>query len=233
MNYLELKKDLIANRIIVNDDQIELMHKFLDMLFEWNKNVNLTAIKNEEEAIEKHLFDSLLPSLLLDFNFKKIIDVGSGAGFPGIPLAIVYPTSEFILLEPINKKAKFLEAVVSSLGLTNVKVVIKRAEEFKEDRGVYDIAISRAVAKLNILLELSIPLIKVQGFFIAMKSSQASAEIEDSLLALKKLNASISRISQLNLPICGDFRENILIVKNEGTPLKYPRPYAQIVKRPL
>lgn len=233
MTYLEFQNDLKANNINIDDSQIKLMEAYLKMLLEWNKNINLTAIREEEDAIEKHLFDSLIPSLLLSFESKKVIDIGSGAGFPGIPLAILYPKSEFTLLEPVQKKAKFLNAVILSLGLKNVTVLVKRAEDCLEERGRFDIAISRAVARLNVLLELSIPLISVGGYFIAMKSMKAQEEVEESFNAIKKLNTEIIKISQYNLPICKDFRENILFKKINSTPIKYPRRYDVITKRPL
>jgi 16S rRNA (guanine527-N7)-methyltransferase len=233
MTYLELEKDLIANNINVTSKQVDSMKTYLKMLLEWNQNINLTAIRNEEDAIEKHLFDSLLPSLLLDFNSKNIIDIGSGAGFPGIPLAILFPNSQFTLLEPVQKKAKFLSAVTSTLGLKNITVLVKRAEDCLEERGRYDIAISRAVARLNILLELSIPLIKVDGFFISMKSLKANEEIKESKSAIKKLNIEIVKISQYNLPLSNEYRENILFKKLNSTPIKYPRRFDQILKRPL
>ncbi len=233
MTYEELTNCLLENGIQLDSKKVDLLKRYVAILLKWNESINLTAIRKEDEIVEKHLYDSFLPSLICDFHNKNIIDVGSGAGFPGIPLAILYPDAKFVLLEPISKKANFLSTVLSELNLTNVSVVVKRAEDFKEKRGTFDIAISRAVASLNILLELCIPLIKVNGYFIAMKSQKADEEIDKSANAIKKLNCDIASILKDTLPSNNDIRCNILFKKMLGTDVKYPRPYATILKRPL
>lgn len=233
MTYEELVSSLKENDIILSDSQTNCLKSYVDLLLQWNEIINLTAIRKEEEIIEKHLFDSYLPSLLTDFHHKNIIDIGSGAGFPGIPLAILFPDSQFVLLEPIGKKTKFLSAAVSKLQLENVVVVNERAENYKEKRGFFDIAISRAVAPLNILLEISIPLVRVDGFFIAMKSQKTDDEINEASNAIKKLNCDVISILKEVLPSTNSVRFNILFKKKSGTDVKYPRPYAMILKRPL
>lgn len=233
MTYKQLIILLKEKDIIISDIQINHLKQYVSLLLQWNEIINLTAITKEDEIIEKHLFDSYLPSLLTDFHHKNIVDIGSGAGFPGIPLAILFSDSKFVLLEPIGKKAKFLSAVVNTLQLENVTVVNERAENYKNKRGFFDIAISRAVAPLNILLELSIPLVKVEGFFVAMKSQKADDEINESSNAIKKLNCEITSILKGILPSTNSVRFNILFKKKSGTDVRYPRPYAIIIKRPL
>ena len=233
MTYQELKTELIKIGVEVNDKQIDELQTYLSFLLEYNKNVNLTAIRDEEEAIEKHLFDSILPSTSYDFNNKNIIDVGSGAGFPGIPLAIIFKNSKFTLLEPIAKKAKFLSLVVEKLNLKNVEVLVKRSEDLKDRKESYDIAISRAVARLNILLEIIMHLLKVNGVFIAMKSQLVDEEVAEAKVAFRELHSSILINIKNELPFSHEMRSNIVIKKDSTTPNKYPRPYAKIIKRPL
>ena len=196
--------------------------------------MNLTGITEEEEVYEKHFYDSLLFSLNENMGNKKLIDVGSGAGFPGIPLAISYPTLRITLLEPLMKRGVFLSTVQQTLGLENVEVVCDRAEDYsKAHKEEFDIATARAVSKLNILLEISSQMIKVGGYFIALKGRIAQEEIDQAQNALKVLNFKIEKNKEDSLPSEEDKRANIFIKKMGSTNLKYPRNYSQIKNRPL
>ena len=206
---------------------------YLALLKEWNVMFNLTAITDEEKIIEKHFLDSLLPLKYVSIKEKSLIDIGSGAGFPGVVLAIANPQANIVLLEPNNKKARFLQTVKDNLHLDNVTIVVGRAETQNTLREEFDFAIARAVKQLNILLELAIPLLKVKGLFIAMKSQGASEEIIASKKAMQILKAKIVVCHEDILPTDKDLRVNLLIVKNDTTPLRYPRIYSQISSKPL
>lgn len=220
-------------KIELSKRQIECFATYLAMLKEWNLMFNLTAITEDEQIIEKHFLDSLLPLKYISIKGKSLIDIGSGAGFPGMVLAIVNPDARIVLLEPNNKKAKFLDVVKEKLSLNNVTVVIGRAETQILDREAYDFATARAVKQLNILLELAIPLLKVKGTFIAMKSQNVSEEMSASKNALKTLKSKIISCHEDILPTDRDVRINLFIVKNDITPSRFPRIYSQISAKPL
>ena len=214
-------------------EQIEKFKTYLDFLLQYNQMVNLTSITDEQEAIEKHFYDSLLVSKHVDLANKNIIDVGSGAGFPGLPLAIYYPSSTFTLLEPRHKRADFLIECVNILKLTNVTVIAERSENIKEKFDSYDVVLSRAVAPLNILVELLFHLSKINGQIIALKSSSSIEEIKQSKNALKVLNLKICDIYKDELPTNKDIRSIIVLTRIKETLNKYPRPYGQIKNKPL
>lgn len=210
----------------------EIISKFetyFSLLVEWNEKFNLTAITEQNEVYEKHFIDSLISEKYVDFAGKSLLDVGSGAGFPGIPLAIAHPDLEVTLLESNGKKITFLNEVVNKLNLDNVKVVQGRSEEFK---GEYDFVTARAVKQLNILLEISSHLIKVNGYFIAYKGN-ATEEVKQAKKALGKLNLEIVGDYKYELPESKDNRELLVIRKFAKTPNKYPRLYSEIVNKPL
>ena len=219
--------------IVLEKEQIEAFATYLNMLKEWNNFFNLTAIVDDEQIVEKHFLDSLIPLKYVSLKDKKVIDIGTGAGFPGMAIAIALPEVIMTLLEPNNKKFRFLSAVKDKLQLKNVTIISGRAETENELRERYDVAIARAVKQLNILLELSMPLLKVKGFFIAMKSSSANEEIALSKKALNVLKCTIQAIHQDILPTEKDERVSVIIVKNDTTPNRYPRPYHLISAKPL
>ena len=233
MTMLDLKKHLFDLGIDVSDEKLTKLERYLDFMLEYNNNVNLTAIKNKEEAIEKHLFDSLLIAKDIDLSNKEICDIGSGAGLPGIPLAILFDNAKFSLIEPTKKRAVFLEKVIELLSLDNVRVINDRAENLTSLKERYDFAISRAVAQLNILLELSCQLIKVNGYLIAMKSRLAEEELDLSKNAMKQLSFDFVANYKSTLPISNEIRNNIILRKTNKTKNKYPRQYALISRRPL
>ena len=218
----------------LTENQISQFEKYLHLIQEHNKVMNLTGITEEEEVYEKHFYDSLLFSFNEDMENLSLIDVGSGAGFPGIPLAITYPSLKITLLEPLMKRCVFLSLVVEELGLKNVEVVCDRAEIYsKENKEKFDIATARAVSKLNILLEIASQMIKVGGYFVALKGRIAEEEIEQAKFALKLLNFKIEKNKEDRLPSEEDKRVNIFIRKMGTTNGKYPRNYSQIKNRPL
>lgn len=233
MTLEELEIELSKKGINLSSNQISKLDKYLSYMLEYNEKVNLTAITDKAEGIEKHLYDSLLVATTYDLDNKNIIDIGSGAGLPGIPLAILYPNSKFTLLEPINKKANFLKSAQELLDLGNVTVICDRSENLKSYQEKFDVAISRAVARLNILLEISCQLIKVNGVLIAMKAKQGEEELLEAKNALKQLGFALEKNNVDSLPISKEIRNNIVIKKNSKTKNKYPRPYNEISRRPL
>ncbi len=233
MELQELKKYLFLQNIDLSDDAVLKLDKYLDLLIETNKVMNLTAIKTKEEMIEKHLYDSLLAAKTYDFKNKKIIDIGSGAGLPGIPLSIYFKDAYFVLLEPTQKRANFLKKVVEELELKNVTVISKRAEELGEYIEYFDIATARAVANTSVLLELGTWLIKPLGVFIALKGSKANEEIQEAKKAISILNLEIVDVFEERLISNGDERFNIVFKKVKQTPKKYPRRYSEIKNKPL
>lgn len=222
-------------QLSVNDEQYDKLYKYSEMLVKWNKMVNLTAILSPEDISQKHFLDSVLPFSL--FNVKKsakIIDVGTGAGFPSCPLKIFRNDIQITLLDSLNKRIKFLEALSDELSL-NAECIHGRAEELahNEDyREHFDIATARAVAALPMLCEYCLPFVKVGGYFIALKGGNSEEEIEGSKRAIKALGGKIDRIIDYSLPN-GDKRALIAIKKISQTTSKYPRNKGQITKKPL
>ena len=215
--------------IVINED---MFNDYMALLLEWNEKINLTSITEPEEIIEKHFYDCLLPvfSNLIE---GKVIDVGSGAGFPGLVFAIAKPEAHITLLEPRNKRCTFLNEVIQKLGLTNVEVINERAEDYgKIHREIFDVATARAVAPLNILAELCIPFVKQGGNFIAMKGTQWKEEYEEAKKAFKELGCGEGNIIEEELP-SGAARCLLSFSKVCPTPNKYPRAYGQIKKKPL
>ena len=214
--------------------QIEKFYNYMNLLLEWNEKINLTAIIEPKEVILKHFVDSLTIAKYIKEN-EKLIDVGTGAGFPGIPLSIVKENTDIVLLDSLNKRINFLEEIKQNLKLKNITTIHGRAEEFgknKKEREIYDIATSRAVAPLNILLEYLLPLVKVGGKAICMKGSNIE-EIENAKNALEILGGKIEKIEEITLPN-SDIKRNIIIVKKVNkTPAKYPRKAGTPSKEPL
>ena len=234
MNFKEMQSLLLEKGIKVTDEMIVKFQKYLDLLMEWNQKINLTALKTEEEIIEKHFYDSLLMAEEIKFDDQSLLDVGTGAGFPGIPLKIVFEDLFVTLLEPTLKRVNFLDIVIKELGLKKIVTINKRAEDYVKDaRSYYDLVTARAVSRLNMLLELCMPLVKVDGLFLAMKGSKGEEEIQESINALKILNGEIFKIQKTKLVTDNDERMNIFIKKNDEINMKYPRAYGQIKKSPL
>lgn len=229
----ELKNKAKQINIVLEEKQIENFYNYMNLLLEWNEKMNLTAITEPNEVILKHFIDSLTIANLIEKD-QKVIDVGTGAGFPGIPLSIV-KEENITLLDSLNKRITFLEEVINKLELKNIKAIHARVEEFaknKKERESYDIATSRAVAPLNVLLEYLLPLVKIGGKCICMKGSNTE-EIEKAKNALKILGGEIEKIEKITLPE-SDIERNIIIVKKvKETPSKYPRKPGTPSKEPI
>jgi len=205
------------------------------LLVEENKKYNLTTITMPEEAAEKHFLDSLylLPELG-ECKASRVIDVGSGAGFPGLPLKIFRPSLQMSLLDSAGKKTAFMDKIIQELGLGAVRTIHARAEEHAAGhRESYDAALSRAVAELRVLAELTIPLVKVGGKVILSKGPGAQEEIKAAANALKILGGEVERVREFTLPAGGDRRTMVIIVKKSATPAKYPRRPGMPGKKPL
>ena len=232
MNVIEFKEACLKMGLVLSDLQLEQYEKYYQLLNEWNKVMNLTGIDEHDEVYEKHFYDSLLSIENIKYE-GSLVDVGSGAGFPGLVLKIAYPDLFVTLLEPIGKRCRFLQAVIDELGLQKIEVVNERSEDFaKSKRESYDFVTARAVSNLNILSELCVPLIKVGGHFIVLRGSSGSEEIVNAKEALKALGAKEVSVFEKEL---NDGSKRIIAdyVKVKATNLKYPRNYGMIKKRPL
>lgn len=220
--------------IEVTPYQQEQLQKYYQLLIEKNKVMNLTAITEEKEVYIKHFYDSATLVKVIDTNKNlKICDLGTGAGFPGIVLKILFPNLEITLVDALQKRITFLNEVISTLNLVGIVAVHARMEEFIiNHEEEYDIITARAVAKIPVLLELAARGIKIGGYFIAMKTD-STAELDDSKRALNILNFKITKISSFLLPIYEAQRSLICLQKQAKTNLKYPRRYSEIKKKPL
>ena len=224
--------------IKLTDEMLEKLEKYKDLLLEWNEKINLTAITDEEEIFVIFFVDCLYCAKYITNEDKSIIDVGTGAGFPGLVLAIYFPDKEFTLLDALNKRLIFLEDVINKLGLKNVKLIHGRAEEIVRIEDLYekyDVVVSRAVAQLPILLEYISPYIKVNGKCIVMKGDNVDEEIKVSSNALKVLNLKLLRKNLYSYNVKNEeYKRSILeIEKINETQRKYPRNYGKIKKKPL
>jgi len=220
----------------INHAQTEQFQKYLELLVKYNAVMDLTAITAEEDIWEKHFWDSLALGQFADFANKSLIDVGTGAGFPGLPLKIAHPSLELTLLDALSKRVGFLEEVCETLGLTGVSAIHGRAEEhakLPEVRESFDFATSRAVARLNQLCELTLPFVKEGGQFLAMKAEGAEEETKEAVPAIALLGGKIVAEHRYTLPIANITRRVIVIEKISPTPEKYPRRFARIQKNPL
>lgn len=215
--------------------QKEQFEIYKNLLLEWNEKINLTAITEEDDIILKHFVDSMTIIKYIDNN-SKIVDVGTGAGFPGIPVKIANSNIDVTLVDSLNKRLIFLEDVISKLNLKQIKTVHSRAEEFGQNkmyREKFDIATSRAVANLSVLVEYLLPLVKVGGRCICMKGSDVEGELENSKEAIKTLGGQIEKVEEFTLPDSDIKRSIIIIRKIKETSKKYPRKPGVPSKNPL
>ena len=227
----------LANKININltEEQIDKFYKYMKLLLEWNEKINLTAITDENEIILKHFIDSLTSLKYIKEN-DNIIDVGTGAGFPGIPIAIMMPNTKITLLDSLNKRINFLNEVIKELNLKNVETIHSRSEDCGKDilyREKYDISIARAVANLSTLSEYLLPFVKIDGKMICMKGSEVEEELNNSKYAIKELGGEISLQDEFCLPDT-DIKRNIIVIKKiKYTPKLYPRKAGLPSKEPL
>ncbi len=226
-------KELKELNISLSEKQLKQLDIYYNLLIEENRKYNLTSITNEEDVYLKHFYDSLTITKIINLDSQSLCDIGTGAGFPGIVLKIVFPNLKITLLDATLKKCNFLELVINKLQLENIEVINERAEIYSKNiREKYDIVTSRAVAPLKHLLEYSIPLVKVNGYYIAMKS-----DITEEIKGIEKYEKelSIKEINKItfNLPIENSLRTLIKYQKNNITNKKYPRKYNEIKKKNL
>ena len=223
--------------ISLSSEQREQVDKYYELLVEWNKVMNLTGITEYDEVNLKHFIDSLSIVRVIDMNsVKRVVDVGTGAGFPGIPLKIAFPDTEILLLDSLNKRVKFLNEVISQLGLKNITAVHGRAEDLaknKSYREQFDLCVSRAVANLSTLCEYSLPFVWISGSFVSYKGEYSENEIHQAESAVDILGGKISKIDKFKLPGTDMGRSLIKIDKIKKTPGKYPRKAGLPAKEPL
>ncbi len=230
--YKEYLKNL---NIELTDKQLDQFQQFYELLIEKNKVMNLTGITEYDEVVEKHFIDSIAIASITNLK-GRIIDIGTGAGFPGIPLKIVYPEIEFVLLDSLNKRIKFIDEVIEKLELEKITTIHGRAEDFAnktEYREEFDFCVSRAVANLATLSEYTLPFVKVKGEFISYKSGEIDEELSKSKNAIKILGGEIKSVDKFELPYIRDSRSFVSIKKIKNTHKKYPRKAGLPSKEPL
>ncbi len=239
MEEKEFKEELVkrAKQFEVNLSEKEQnqFYQYMKLLLEWNEKINLTAITVPEEVLTKHFIDSISIAPYIKEN-SNILDVGTGAGFPGIPLKIILSQNRFTLLDSLNKRINFLNEIISDLKLEKIIAIHGRAEEFcreEQKRESYDVVTSRAVAKLNVLLEYMLPFAKVDGRCICMKASDIDEELRDAKKAIEILGGEIEKIETITLENTDIQRKIVVIKKVKETPKKYPRKAGTPVKEPI
>lgn len=238
MNPEEFKEALLEKGIPLTEKQMKQFEQYLHLLQEWNEKINLTAITEEEEVYLKHFYDSILAGLYVDFNkgVQSLCDVGAGAGFPSIPLKIVFPQLEVTIVDSLNKRIQFLNLLAETLELENVHFYHDRAETFgqnKQFRESFDFVTARAVAKMSVLTELCLPLVKKGGLFIALKASNSNEEMKESERAIKLLGGKVREDIVCYLPHEAGERHILLIDKKKETPKTYPRKPGTPNRKPL
>lgn len=232
-----LKEKMEKSEISLTDEQVNQFLQYYELLVSWNKVMNLTAITEYEDVVEKHFVDSLMSVKIVKYeDVNTVIDIGTGAGFPGIPLKILYPHLKVTLLDSLNKRIKFLNEVIEKLKLDEIETIHGRAEDFakkKEYREQYDLCVSRAVANLATLSEYCLPYVKVNGTFLPYKSGEIEQEMKESENAVKILGGEIKEIYKFELPGTDIKRSMVVIEKKKVTAKKYPRKAGMPAKEPL
>lgn len=232
-----LQQEVESWGISLSDQQVNQFHQYYEMLIEWNKVMNLTGITEEKEVYIKHFYDSLtLAKVIPVYSLQSMIDVGTGAGFPGIPLKIAFPHLKVVLLDSLKKRVGFLQEVCHHLSLVDVECIHGRAEELahkKEFRQSFDLATARAVAKLNTLSEYCLPFVKVGGTFVAMKGAEVAEEMIEAKNALHKLGKVSLEKTKFSLPEEMGERHLLVMKKRDNTPRQYPRKAGMPTKQPI
>lgn len=234
MNKEEFIKELENLNIKLSNEQLKQLEQYYELLGSWNEKINLTAITQKEDVYLKHFYDSLTLCKVIDLNKElKLCDIGTGAGFPGLVLKICFPKLNIVLVDSLDKRIKFLNLVIEELNLENIKAVHSRAEDFAKDNiEQFDIVTSRAVAKLNILNELCIPILKIGGYFVPMKAN-IDDELGNANNSIKLLNSKLVDVITFKLPKENSNRNIIKIEKIDKTNAKYPRKFDKIKRNPL
>ena len=236
LEYASLIKELTLKHVNVklSDTQVSQFCNFGDLLLEWNQRMNLTRITDPPEMILKHFIDSMVIAKFI--NGTSFADLGTGAGFPGVPLKILLPELDVVLIDSLKKRLEFLDVVIKTLNLKKINTVHARAEDFGKNklyRAQFDTASSRAMARLPILLEFALPVLKVKGTFLALKGAQVDNELVESQKALKVLGGQLIKVEHINLGQGADQRAIVIIRKVKDTPSQYPRKPGTPVKNPI
>ncbi len=233
----QFQKDLLEWDIVLSDRQLEQFLQYYEILTEWNKFMNLTAVTEYEEVMKKHFVDSLSAVRALDLTGDlTLLDIGTGAGFPGIPLKIVFPNLKVTLLDSLNKRVRFLQTLIEKLELTRIEAFHGRAEDFakeKNRREQFDVCVSRAVSNMTVLSEYCLPFVKIGGKFISYKSEKAEEEIEEAEWAIEQLGGKVEKQVKMYLPNSDIFRNLFVIEKIKATPKYFPRKAGMALKEPL
>lgn len=238
MEYFDILNEACNNEgIEFNEEKYSKFIKYKEMIKEWNEKINLTAIVEDDEIIKKHFIDSIKVFKFEKLkNGRKVIDIGTGGGFPGIPMKIVNPSTEVVLLDSLNKRINFLNEVIKDLELNNIRTIHGRAEDFAREsryREQFDVATSRAVANLTVLSEFCLPYVKVGGYFVAMKGPAIEEEMKDAKNAIKILGGQVEKIIEVDIE-GSDLNHNLVVIKKiKETPSKYPRKAGMVTKNPL
>ncbi|MEC0093770.1 16S rRNA (guanine(527)-N(7))-methyltransferase RsmG [Paenibacillus macquariensis] len=223
--------------ITLNETQLNQFEVYFKELVSWNEKMNLTGITERDQVYTKHFFDSVSLAFFVDMkNVKTLADIGSGAGFPGIPLKICFPDLKLTIIDSLNKRISFLKNIVEQLGLSGVELIHGRAEEWGQRQGYrdhYDLVTARAVAKLALLNEFCLPFVRVDGTFAAMKGSDPTDELKEASYSFKQLKGKLSKVEKFTLPVEDAERHIIIVQKRAATPQKYPRSPGVAAKSPL
>ena len=232
MNLDEFKSEVNKLGVPLTEKEINLLEKYYNLLIEYNEKINLTAITEKKDVYLKHFYDSLTLVKAIDFaKIESMCDIGTGAGFPGIVIKIFYPNIKLTLVDALNKRINFLKEVVFELGLNDVNLVHARAEDYaKDNREMFDLVTARAVAKLSILMEYSMPMVKINKFFVAMKGQD---DISVSNRVLDVLSSKLEKVICFELPKEAGIRNLVLIKRVGDISIKYPRKYSDMKKKPL
>lgn len=231
---MDLSLEVKKLNIELTKEQSDKFEIYYNYLVDYNEKVNLTAITKYEEVMIKHFYDSLTLCLALDNKPLNLCDVGAGAGFPSVPVAIYRNDVNVTIIDALNKRINFLNELVNKLEINNVKAIHSRAEDFAiSNRETFDVCTARAVARLNVLAELCMPLVKVGGYFVAMKSLEADEELDEATKAIEVLGGKVERIQKIELPYESGSRQIIIIKKERKCPSKYPRQFSVIKNKPI